>query len=161
MADDVTVGSKSFELPPEGLHRAAVVDIIDLGIKETPWGLKHKVRLVLELDKAKKDGTPFTAAKQFTAVLGEKSNLDKFISAIRGQAFTAKEREKFKLASLVGLSCQVLIQYVEKDGKRFANITTGLKAGEVPYQASGKYKRPEPKKDGTPAAKPAAEQNPF
>lgn len=161
MADDVTVSSKSYEIPPEGVHQAVVVDIVDLGMKETPWGMKPKVRIVFELDKKKRDGKPFTAIKQFTAVLGEKANLDRFIAAIRGKALSADERVKFRLSSLVGLSCQLLLQHEEKNGKRFANITTGLKAGENPYIASGTYKRPEPKAEGAPSVKPAAEQIPF
>ena len=31
---------------PEGLHQAVCVDVVDLGIQQTPWCDKHQVRLV-------------------------------------------------------------------------------------------------------------------
>ena len=36
----------TFTPAPEGLHQAVCCDVVDLGLKNTPWGDKHKIRIV-------------------------------------------------------------------------------------------------------------------
>lgn len=136
------VKKKMFDPPPEGLHRAVCVDMVNLGWVETAFGLKEKCQLVFELDCLTKDGKPFLAMKKYTASLHEKSVLHKDLKSWRGRAFTREELSGFNLEVVVGVPCQVLIQHNENDGVVYGNITTILKADpERALAPSGGYVR--------------------
>ena len=55
-----------YPVPEEGLHSAVLVDAVDLGQLETPWGPKHKVSLIFELETTDEEGRRFIVGKRFT-----------------------------------------------------------------------------------------------
>jgi hypothetical protein len=135
-------GNGDFEPAPEGLHSAVCVDVVDLGIQQTPWGDRHKVLLVWEIAMLMDDRRPFIVRKRYTASLHEKSNLNKDLKAWRGQPFTAEELAGFDIEKILKAPCQVLIQHTDKDGSVYANVTAIMKAAPGQKLApSGHYTR--------------------
>jgi hypothetical protein len=96
-----------FEPAPEGLQHCVCVDVADLGMKDTQWGAKHKLRLVWELDQKMKDGRPYIVSAQFTVSLHPKSGLRKTLESWRGKKFTEQELAGFDLENLLGANAQV------------------------------------------------------
>lgn len=106
---------------PEGVHNAVCVDLIDLGIVDTQWGDKHKLRIVFETEGKKDDGSPYTISKSFTASLNPKATLAQFLSKWRGKIIA--EGETIDLSRLIGVSATLVVSHVTNDdGKTFANI---------------------------------------
>jgi hypothetical protein len=127
---------------PEGLHPAVCVDVVDLGLKDSPWGQKRKVRIVWEIAERMKDGKPFIASKQYTLSLHDKSSLHKDLRSWRGQPFTAEELEGFDLEKVLGVPCQILIVHQEKDGSVYGNVQAVTKADRKHVlKPSGQYVR--------------------
>lgn len=126
------VKGTSYMPAPEGLHGAVAVDVQDLGLKETPWGAKEKIRIVFELDPESAgtmtDGRRYTIGKTYTPSLHEKAALSKDLKSWRGRPFTAEELAGFDVETVIGAPCKLLVQHVEKDGQVYANITAITKA---------------------------------
>lgn len=124
----VTESPKVEYIPPsEGLHQAVMVDVVDLGVLETPWGDKHKCTLVFETDELDPEGVPLRVSKRYTLSLSEKSNLRQDLERWRGKAFEPKELKKgFDLESLLGLNATVYVAHRLTDERLFANIQTIL-----------------------------------
>jgi hypothetical protein len=142
-----------FEPAPEGLHRAVCVDVVDLGPQTTPWGERHKVKLIWELSCQMDNGRPFTISKRYTASLHAKSNLNKDLTRWRGRPFTSEELAGFDLEQVIGAPCQVLVQHAEKDGSVYGNVTAVMRVGTKPEEwlkPSGGYVR---QKDRAPATR--------
>jgi hypothetical protein len=138
----IVKGGGDFVPAPEGMHSACCVDAVDLGDRETPWGMKHKVALVWEIAVKMEDGKPFTVRKWYTASLNEKSNLYKDLCAWRGRPFTAQELKGFDIEKVVGTPCQVFVEHSEKEGQVFANVRVVTKAPTGPkLTPSGQYVR--------------------
>jgi hypothetical protein len=138
--------SGNFTPPPDGLHQAVLVDVVDLGEKETQWGLKHKVRLVWELDPSSagtlEGGRRFTVSKQYTASIHEKAELRKDLKGMKGRDLNADEMKKFDLEKLLGTPCTVFVEQAEsQDGRVFANVKIVSKPGKSPIGPSGDYTR--------------------
>jgi hypothetical protein len=159
-----------FEPAPEGLLNACCVDVVDLGNMSTPWGNRHKLKLVWEVAAQMADGRRFIISKRYTASLHEKSNLAKDLKAWRGRPFTAEELAGFDVEKVIGAGCQLLVQHVEKDGSIFANVTAVMKQSPRPedrLKPTGHYTRlkDRPAEMKTPAAAAEmpdyAEQIPF
>jgi hypothetical protein len=114
-----------FEPAPEGLQHCVCVDVADLGMKDTQWGAKHKLRLVWELDQKMKDGRPYIVSAQFTVSLHPKSGLRKTLESWRGKKFTEQELAGFDLENLLGANAQVqVIHNTAEDGRVWANVAT-------------------------------------
>jgi hypothetical protein len=128
----IVKGGGDFVPAPEGLHNACCVDVVDLGDRETTWGLKHKVMLIWEIAAKMEDGKPFTVRKWYTASLNEKSNLYKDLCAWRGRPFTAQELKGFDIENVLGAPCQVFVQHSEKDGQAYGNVSVVTKAPTGP-----------------------------
>jgi hypothetical protein len=138
----ILVSAKTYTPPPEGLHQASCVDIIDLGMVDGPFGRKPKCRVVFELDKLADNGRPFTISKTYTLSLYEKSTLHKDLRAWRGRPFSPEELKGFDLERLIGVPCQALVTHVERDGTVYGNVTAIMKAEKgKAYQPSGQYIR--------------------
>lgn len=73
-----------YPLCPDGLHAAVLVDAVDLGTQESPWGAKHKLSLVFETQTLDEEGKPFILVKRYTWSLHEKSSLRKDLERFRG-----------------------------------------------------------------------------
>lgn len=139
-----------YPLCPEGLHPAVLVDAVDLGEQESPWGSKHKLSLIFETQQKDEDDKPFILAKRYTWSLHEKSNLRKDLERFRGDKFLPRElQEGVDLEHYIGMSCQVLVVHNEVEERTYANIESILPykdaaTGEISFfalQPSGEYVR--------------------
>lgn len=162
--------TEEYELPPAGVTPAVCCDVVDLGLQETPWGPKPKVRLIWQIPEPDSKGRRHTAAKLYTLSLHEKANLSKDLESWRGRKFTEQERKDgFELENIVGVSCLLNIQHnVRSDGKEFANIVAIMPLSKgMPQLDIKDYQRKKDRKDqqaqgqtnGAPSEPPA--EDPF
>src|SRR4029077_998860 len=134
-----------FENAPAGTHLAVCTRIIDLGTQAGFYGgketMKHKVMLTWELpDEKMRDGRPFTINQRYTWSMDKKANLRKALEGWRGLAFEDKDfgPDGFNIQKILGCSCVLTIQHVERDDKTFANVVSvgklmrGMKAPNKP-----------------------------
>jgi hypothetical protein len=112
----------------EGVHAAVLADVVDLGMMDTAFGPKEKVRLVWITGEADSSGKTKYAFQTFTKSLHEKASLAKFVKQILG-AQGIPTAGKFDLESLLGTKGRLIIQHNEgKEGRVYANVTSFLKA---------------------------------
>lgn len=149
----------TFTPPPEGVWPAVCVDVVDLGMVESPWGAKEKCRIVWEIAQKMADGRPFIATKQYTVSLHEKANLHKDLKAWRGKSFTADEMKGFDVENVIGAPCQLVITHEEKEGLIYGNVTAILRAQKnAVLKPSGKYIRHQDRDENK---KKNSEQEPY
>jgi len=125
---NLTLTSKDggdFKPHPEGIHPAACVDVVDLGLVETEFqGQKrmvNKVKLVFESEQKTDDGKSCTVSKNFTASLHPKAKLAEFLGKWRGRPVVPGET--IDLAKLIGASCTLVISHQQNmSGKTYAAI---------------------------------------
>ena len=111
-----------FVPPPEGTYGAAICDYEDSGMKDTPWGRKHKCRIYFQLDEKTDKGDRFIVAASYTVSLFPSSALCALVSTILGPDFDGK---RVDLEGLIGRPCLVAIEHNEgKDGTIFGNVST-------------------------------------
>ena len=116
-------GSHDFELTPAGNHVGICYMVCDLGIQDTGFGPKRKVRVSWELpDEKMEDGRPFSISKAYTLSLNEKANLRKDLESWRGLAFNEEELQGFDLFALIGKPCMlnVIHETSRQNGNTFA-----------------------------------------
>ena len=126
-------GKQSDFVPaPAGLHQAVCVDRVDLGIKETRWGKKHKVRLRWQIEERMPDtGNRFSVFKDYTCSIHPDTNLRKDLESWRGRPFTNEAVNGFDLDSVVGANCQLqIVHNKSKDGPTYANVMTVIPIGK-------------------------------
>jgi hypothetical protein len=155
---------------PEGVHNAVCVDLIDLGMVPGQYGIKHKMRIVWEIEEKNPQGEPFTVRQQYGVSLHEKATLRKDLKSWRGRDFTAEELEGFDLENILHKPCQVIVEHSEREGNVYANVTKVLKAAKK-IDPSGKYVRVKdrpadqqngkPGQAGTPGDAAETEEIPF
>ena len=134
-----------YPTPEEGLHNAVLVDAVNLGTLESPWGPKEKVSLIFELETQDEEGRRFIVGKRFTRSLNEKSSLRKFLEKWRGSKYTPDELQQgVNLENLLDLNATLFIVHNETEERTYANIESVLpyknKNGEV-VLPSGEYTR--------------------
>lgn len=125
MATDT--GGGDFKPAPAGTHRAVCYGVVDMGMQESQYGAKHKVRLSWELsDEETDDGKPLSVHKTYTLSLNEKANLRTDLEGWRNRTFTAQELKGFDLFTIVGKPCLVTVTHrTSDDGKKtYANVTS-------------------------------------
>jgi len=135
---------KEYVLHPEGFMQGICVDFVDVGMKPTQYGDKHKVRIVWETTAKMTDGRPFVVMESFNASLDPKSKLRKVLEAWRGSKFNEDEVKAFDTEKLIGASCQLqIIHTTDNEGKEWANVQSvvPLSAGMQPLVTSGHYIR--------------------
>lgn len=138
-----------YPLCPDGLHGAVIVDAVDLGKQESPWGAKHKLSLVFETQMQDEQGSSYILAKRYNWSLHEKSNLRKDLERLLGKKFSHEELlEGVNLEELIGVSCNILVVHNETEDRNYANIESVLptkgKHGKVTtdaYEPTGNYER--------------------
>ena len=143
---------KEFTIHPAGVFAARCTRIVDLGTHDTEWeGKKKKQHMInfsfesAELmgeDEGEYAGKPFLVNQQYTASLGQKSNMRKALESWRGRAFTPAEIESFDLHNVLGKACMVnmLHEPGKKDpSKTYSNIKAimPLPAGMTAPKAVG------------------------
>lgn len=113
-----------FTPAPEGLYQAVCVDVHDLGMESTPWGEKHKVLLVWQLEAVDTDTEKrFQVRKKYTLSLSDKANLRRDLECWRGRKFTAEELQGFDLEKLLAINCQLqIVHSLSDEGKTYANV---------------------------------------
>jgi hypothetical protein len=123
---------KEFTPAPEGLHQSVCVDVIDLGMVETQWGLKPLVAIRWQTESIDPETNKrFQVQNRYNLSLNEKSNLRKHLEAWRGKKFTAEELKGFDLENLLGANCQLqLVHNISDNGRTFANVQAIVPLGK-------------------------------
>jgi len=121
----IIVTEKIFELPDEGVHNVVISEVVDLGLVDTKFGTKDRVRIVFDVtDQKATDGETIKVYVTANKVLSPKSTLGILLNDL-GVAVTGE----FDLEDLVGLKSQAIIKHNQGDnGKTYANIVSFLKA---------------------------------
>lgn len=139
---------KGPSLPPVdgGTYPAVCVCIVDLGEQRNEKYNKYedKVLFIWELPsvmiEVEGEQKPRWLSRDFSATLGEKSNLNKFLVPWRGKNFTEDELdgEGFDLKQMLGEACLLQVIVEDKDGKQYNRITgcVGFPAG-MPAPVTG------------------------
>lgn len=125
MSITVSIDSgKDFEVLPEGVYPAVLADIVDLGVVDTAFGPKEKVRFVWLTSEVDSEGRTFRAFQTFTKSLHEKATMTKTVK----QLVKVPTTGSFDLESLLGSQARLVIQHGEgKEGKIYANVSSLLK----------------------------------
>jgi hypothetical protein len=76
--------SQSSNLHPEGEFTGTINEVKGQGIRETPYGDRHKLTIQIESDSLD-EGLPFAVTQWFTVSPHELSNLSKFRSGVLGR----------------------------------------------------------------------------
>ena len=85
-----------FSPAPEGLWPAVCVDVVDLGIVQTPFGPQEKIQIRWQLEeKDPKTGKRYLIVQKYTPSLHEKSKLRPMLEAWRGKKFSKEEERQF------------------------------------------------------------------
>lgn len=114
---------------PAGLHQAVCVDVQDLGVEDSQWGAKHKVRIIWQIaDVDPASGRRFELARKFTLSLHERAALRTVLESWRGRKFREDELVGgFDVEKLLGVNCQIHAAHeVGADGNTYANVTLVL-----------------------------------
>jgi len=113
-----------FTPAPEGLHQAVCVDVHDIGLQKTPWGEKHKVLIVWQIEQVNEEtGKRFDVRSFYSLSLSEKANLRRDLECWRGRKFTEDELAGFDLEKLLGANCQLqVVHNLSDEGKTYANV---------------------------------------
>ena len=149
---------------PEGLHQAVCVDVVDVGLVQTQWGEKHRVRIVFQIDEINPDTNKrFEVSGWYNISLSEKSKLRPVLEAWRGRKFTKEELEGFDLEKLVNVPCQVqTVHNLSDEGRIFANVQAVVPAAKgIPKLTPQDYVRVKDraKDQGTGSTEEAAEED--
>jgi len=98
--------------------------VVDMGLQDTPFGAKHKIRIGWELsEEPMDDGRPFVTSKEYTASLHPDSNLAQDLVSWRGKSFTDEELAGFDVFKVLGACCMLtIIHATSKAGKQYANV---------------------------------------
>lgn len=115
---------KEFQLAPQGTHIGRCYMVVDLGLQDTPFGAKHKIRVGWELPtELMEDGRPFSVGKEYTASLHPDSGLAQDLVSWRGRSFTDEELAGFDVFKILGAPCMLtVIHNTSKNGKTYANV---------------------------------------
>jgi len=137
----------STEPHPEGITQAVCVDVLDLGMKATKFGEKHKVAFRFETPARDSKGEPiFVRSWPYSVSLNEKANLRKDLEKWRGRPFTPAELDGFDLESVIGAAAVLnIIHNTGDDGTVYSNVNGLFKDNAADkYKASGRYERQKP-----------------
>jgi hypothetical protein len=120
----VVIKKQEYEKATEGLHNLIVSKVEDLGVLDSKNGPKQFVRIVSTvLDQKDKEGKAIEVFQRFSASLGAKSFLTKFL----GQLGYTNVGTEFDIEELVGVKYQAVIEHTEKDGQTYANVASVIK----------------------------------
>lgn len=115
---------------PEGLHVATCADVVDVGVLDHGYGLKHYVEIRWMLEDAGEHGR-YVVRRRYTNSLSEKAALRRDLEVWRGRKFTADELKGFDLERLIGAGCQVqIVHKISEKGGTFANVTAIIPLGK-------------------------------
>jgi hypothetical protein len=120
----------NFEPAPAGTHLAILVKLIDLGWQDNTFQgetkEQHQAMLTWELPlKLDEKGRPFLVSKTLNLSLHEKATFRAWAENMIGRVFTKKDivgLDRFNAETLLGKTCMIKIDQVEKEGKIYARI---------------------------------------
>jgi hypothetical protein len=120
------------ETAPEGLQQGVCCDVVDLGLRVTPWGPKEKVEIRWILDSVDSKGRGFMVSARYTNSLNEKATLRRHLEAWRGKKFTPEEvKNGWDLEKLLGANGQLqVVHKLGEDGTTYANVHTVVPLGK-------------------------------
>jgi hypothetical protein len=129
--------SEDFAPVPAGSHAAICNAVVDLGLQPGSAQFpdqKHQVYIRFELPAERirynKDGVdvegPMSIGRTFTASMGSKANLRKFVEGWRGASFTDAQAADFDFQKLLGQRCLVNITHNVKGDKTYANLVSAM-----------------------------------
>lgn len=115
---------EGFILAPQGTHVGRCYLVADLGLQDTPFGAKHKIRIGWELcNELMDDGRPFVVGKEYTASLHPDSLLAQDLVSWRGKTFSDEELAGFDVFKVLNAPCMLtVIHNTSKQGKQYANV---------------------------------------
>jgi len=121
-----------FSPAPEGLWPAVCVDVVDLGIVQTPFGPQEKIQIRWQLEeKDPKTGKRYLIVQKYTPSLHEKSKLRPMLEAWRGKKFNKEEERQFDIEKLLGVNCQLqIIHNIKDEGQVYANVQAVVPAAK-------------------------------
>lgn len=139
---------------PPGEYAAVCCDVVDLGLRETPYGEKRRVRVVWQLQ----DRPAITVSRTFNATLGPRASLRTFLELWRGRPFQDSEVVRFDLETVIGVAALLTITHVRDD----RGIVRARVESARPYRTADGRLDPraipiDPSYRREPAAVPAAE----
>lgn len=120
---------KDYEKLPEGVFPAVLADIVDLGVQDTQYGPKEKVRLVWLTNQVDSEGHTMRAFETFTKSLHEKAGLRKRVDPIikANNLAPIPDKGTYDLDALLGINRRLVIQHNESaKGDVYANVTSTL-----------------------------------
>lgn len=137
---------------PAGLHVGRCYMVIDVGTHHDEMYDKDRREVILgwevpdERITITKDGEqkdlPRVVSKKFTASLGDKATLRKFLEAWRGKEFTKAELDGFDLKNILGKPCQLLVTHkTSQKGNSYAALTAVMPIGKG--MVCGKQENPD------------------
>lgn len=128
-----STGSK-FEIIPEGTYTAICYGLIDEGEQYSQrydkWA--EKVRIMWEIPELliniDGENLPRAISKDYTASLGEKSNLRRDLVSWRGKQFTQEELAGFDLENILGAPCLLqIIHGTKSNGDKYASVSSVMR----------------------------------
>jgi hypothetical protein len=117
----------NFQPAPEGTHAAVCVDVVDLGIVDTPFGKRHKIVIVWQIDETMENGKPYLVQRQYTCILTEKATLRRDLESWRGSPFNPTELEGFDVEKLIGVACLINVIHEQRNGTTYANVASVMR----------------------------------
>lgn len=145
--------SKPFVPAPAGLHRAACVDVIDLGWQEDNMSnkLKPKIAIVWEIEEEMKEGGRFVVRSHYNipqSLRNDRSSLVQDLTSWRGRKFNEDELKNFEIDNILGAACQINLIHAIVGDKTYANVDSIVPAHrDGKLIPSGKYKRAKDRDD--------------
>jgi hypothetical protein len=121
---------RTYALCPPGLHQGVLVDCVDRGFKETPFGLKEQLLFawqIAEIDPT--TGRPFDVIRICTNSMDPKATLRQMFESWRGRPYTDAElRAGVDFEKAIGANCMLHIVHRagQKPGTVYANVTAVL-----------------------------------
>ena len=122
---------------------AVCVDVIDLGIVETPWGHKPQVKFVFESDQRSLFGEQRILVRTFNKSTYKKSALRQFVKSWCDRDLAEEANcGTMDLHNLIGQQARLktLLTPTQRGGW-FDQIVAIRKPGKVQLQPSGNYQR--------------------
>ena len=144
---------KEYTLAPEGLHQVVACDVVDLGVVETTFGPKQKLRIVFQTESEDPETKQrYMLFATFNANLHPKGNLRKLLESWRGRRFTEQELAGFDIEALVGANGQAqVVHEIGNNGTEYANITAMVPLSKtMPKIAAKDYTRSKNRQDNAP-----------
>lgn len=142
----VSEGGADFTPAPEGLHPAVCVDVVDLGVVQTNFGMKHQIKVIWQIAAKNEKGERFQIRRQYTPSLFEGSNLRRDLESWRGKPFSPEQLQRFDVEALIGANCQIQVAHRKSTKNRiYANVQAIVKAAPGQKLVSENYTREESK----------------